>query len=268
MFVSVEGIDQAGKKIERSWHLLAEGGDGPFIPSMAVQALILQSLDGKTPSAGARPATHELEVSDYEEIFKPRTIYTGQRESKTDAPGSAPLYKRILGEAWNALPAPLSALHNVLAEEQKAEGVAARVETGRNILARLLAALYGFPHAGEQIPLSVSFHRKDGGEVWERNFAGRKFSTFQTEGQGRADRLLVERFGPVTFWMALVLKDGKLHSVTRRWSVFGIPLPLLLAPSTSVYEDADGDDFCFHVEVKHWLTGLIVRYEGKLTPIH
>ena len=44
MFVSVEGTDQRGKRIERSWHLLAEGGDGPFIPSMAVQALILQSL--------------------------------------------------------------------------------------------------------------------------------------------------------------------------------------------------------------------------------
>lgn len=74
----------------------------------------------------------------------------------------------------------------------------------------------------------------------------------------------MESFGPVTFWMALVLKDGKLHSITRRWSVFGILIPLALAPNATVYEYADGDDFCFHVEVKHWLMGLIVRYEGKL----
>src|SRR5919108_1894068 len=79
MFVSVDGTNQSGEKIERSWHLLAEGGDGPLIPSMAVQALILHCLDGKKPSPGARPATHELEVSDYEAIFKRRTIYTGQR---------------------------------------------------------------------------------------------------------------------------------------------------------------------------------------------
>ncbi len=265
MFVSVEGTDQRGKRIERSWHLLAEGGDGPFIPSMAVQALILQSLAGKKPSAGARPATKELEVSDYDAVFKNRTIYTGQRESSADAE-SAPLYKRILGEAWNALPAPLAALHNVAASELKVEGIA-RVETGKHPVARLLAALYGLPRTGEHVPVKVSFQRRDGGELWQRDFAGRKFSTFQWEGHGYADKRLLEKFGPVIFWMALVLKQGELHYVTRRWSVFGIPLPLVFAPSASAYEFADGDDFCFHVEVKHWLMGLIVRYEGKLAPL-
>jgi hypothetical protein len=262
MFVSVEGINRDGEKIERSWHLLAEGGDGPLIPSMAVQALVLQCLAGKTPSAGARAATQELEVADYEAIFKRCTIYTGQRESKADA-GPAPLYKRVLGEAWDALPAPLAALHNVPSEGHKAQGMA-RVETGKHAVARLLATLYGFPRAGEQVPVNVSFQRRDDGEIWQRDFAGRKFSTFQFEGRGRADRLLLERFGPVTFWIALVLKEGKLYSVTRRWSLFGVPLPLAFAPNASVYEYADGDDFCFHVEVKHSLVGLLVQYEGKL----
>jgi hypothetical protein len=263
MFVSVEGINQGGESLERSWHLLAEGSDGPFIPSMAVQALVLRCLDGQKSSPGARPATQELEVSDYEAIFKSRTIYTGQRESTAR---SAPLYKRILGEAWDRLPAPLAELHNVLSEERQAEGMA-RVETGKNVFARLLATLYGFPHTGEHVPVKVSFQRKDNGEVWQRDFDGRTFSTFQSEGQGYADKLLVERFGPVTFWTALVWKGGELHLVTRRWSVFGIPLPLALAPNSSVYESADGNDFCFHVEVKHWLMGLIVRYEGRLAPV-
>ena len=262
MFVSVEGRNQVGERIERSWHLLAEGGDGPLIPSMAVQAIILRCLAGEAPSAGARPATQELEVSDYEAIFKSRTIYTGQRESKAYAE-AAPLYKRILGEAWEALPAPLATLHNLRSEKHEAEGVA-RVETGTNLFARLLAALYGFPRTGEHVPVRVSFHRRDGDEVWQRDFAGRKFSTSQSEGHGYADTLLVERFGPVTFCMALVLKQGELHYITRRWSVFGIHLPLAFAPSASVYEYADGNDFCFHVEVKHWLVGLLVRYEGRL----
>jgi hypothetical protein len=64
--------------------------------------------------------------------------------------------------------------------------------------------------------------------------------------------------------MALVLKGEELHLVTRRWSIFGIPLPLAFAPSSSVYEYADKDDFCFHVEVKHRLMGLLVRYQGRL----
>ena len=266
MFVSVEGTSQDGERIERSWHLLAEGGDGPFIPSMAVQALILRFLAGKKPSAGARPATQELEVSDYEAIFQSRTIYTGQRESIADA-ASMPLYKRMLGEAWKALPAPLAELHNVVSKEHKAEGMA-RVETGKNVFARLLAALYGFPHTGEHVPVKVSFHQRDGGELWQRDFAGRKFSTFQSEGRGYADKLLVETFGPVTFWMALVLKQGELHSITRRWSIFGIPLPLAFAPNATVCEYVDGDDFCFYVEVKHRLMGLIVRYEGRLRVVN
>jgi Domain of unknown function (DUF4166)/Saccharopine dehydrogenase NADP binding domain len=266
MFVSVEGTNQGGERIERSWHLLAEGGDGPLIPSMAVQALVLHCLAGKKPSAGARPATQELEVSDYEAIFKSRAIYAGQREAKAVAE-PVPLYRRILGEAWEVLPAPLTAMHNILSKEQKAEGIA-RVERGKHILARLIGALYGFPRTGEHVPVKVTFHRREAGEVWQRDFAGRRFSTFQSEGRGYADKLLVERFGPVTFWMALVLKQGKLHLVIRHWSVFDIPLPLAFAPSASAYEYADGDDFCFHVEVKHWLMGLIVRYEGKLQVAH
>jgi hypothetical protein len=267
MFVSVEGTNEDGERIERSWHLLAEGGDGPLIPSMAVQALILHCLAGNKPSAGARAATQELEIADYQAIFKSRTIYTGQRESKADASGPAPLYKRILGEAWDALPAPLAALHNVASTERKAEGFA-RVEAGTNLFVRLLAALYGFPRTGEQVPVRVSLYRREDGEFWQRDFAGRKFSTLQSEGRGYADKLLVEKFGPVSFWMALVLKEGKLHLVTRRWSVFGIPLPLALSPSASVYEYAEDDNFCFHVEVRHWLMGLIVRYEGKLQTVN
>jgi hypothetical protein len=262
MFVSVEGLRQGGERIERSWHLLAEGGDGPLIPSMAVQSLILRCLAGKRPPAGARPATQDVEVSDYDAVFQCRTIYTGQRESQAERE-AAPLYRRMLGEAWDRLPAPLAALHNLGSDERKAEGVA-RVEMGKHPFARLLAAIYGFPRPGEHVPVRVSFHRKDHGELWERDFAGRNFSTFQSEGRGGEDKLLVEKFGPVTFAMALVLKQGELHSVTRRWSIFGIPLPLGLAPRSSVYEYADGDDFCFHVEVKHRLTGLLVRYAGRL----
>jgi len=117
MFVSVEGSGSGGERIERSWHLLAESNDGPFIPSMAIAAIILHCLSGKRPFTGARAATQELEVADYESIFKSRNIYTGQRESKSDAE-PAPLYKRILGAAWDALPAPLAAMHNVAAQER------------------------------------------------------------------------------------------------------------------------------------------------------
>ena len=260
MFVEVVGTARSGERIERSWHLLAERGDGPFIPSMAAQAIILRMLSDKKPATGARAATHELEVADYEAIFKTRTIYTGERESKSDA---TPLYKGLLGAAWDALPTPLATLHNLTAQEGRAEGTA-RVVRGKNLLARLIATLFGFPSAGENVPVKVTFQQKDGGELWTRDFAGKKFSSFQTEGHGYADKLLVEKFGPATFWLALVLKDNQLHLVTRRWSMFGIPMPLALSPNASTYEYEEDGKFCFHVEVKSLLIGLIVMYEGGL----
>ena len=51
--------------------------------------------------------------------------------------------------------------------------------------------------------------------------------------------------------MALVLDGERLRLVLRRWSVFGIPLPLALAPRINAYEFAEDGRFHFHVEIAH-----------------
>ncbi|MGB5559148.1 MAG: saccharopine dehydrogenase NADP-binding domain-containing protein [Paracoccaceae bacterium] len=51
MFVEVEG-EIGGRPVIRSWHLLAEGEDGPLIPSMAIEGLVRNALAGER--AGAR----------------------------------------------------------------------------------------------------------------------------------------------------------------------------------------------------------------------
>ena len=56
MFVEIEGADSAGKPVTRSWHLVAEGDDGPYIPAMAIAAIIVKVLDGRPPAPGARAA--------------------------------------------------------------------------------------------------------------------------------------------------------------------------------------------------------------------
>ena len=80
MFVEVEGVDAAGRPVTRSWHLLAEGDDGPLIPSMAVEGLVRRLLEGQRPDAGARAAVRELELEDYDRLFARRTIHTGFRD--------------------------------------------------------------------------------------------------------------------------------------------------------------------------------------------
>jgi hypothetical protein len=262
MFVAVEGEGPDGQRIERSWHLLAEGEDGPFIPSMAAAAVVRHCLLGRRPRAGARVATGELEVADYEALFAQRRISTGRRQ--LPVADGAPLYRRLLGDAWRLLPEPVRAMHDLDAE-LTAEGVAS-VERGKSLLARLAAWLIGFPPAGEDVPVSVSFRVQNGKEHWQRTFAERRFASTQEAGRGRFDGLLLERFGPLAAGMALVLDEGRMRLVVRRWSVFGIPLPLVLAPRGDSYEFADDGRFHFHVEIRHPLAGLIVAYHGWLVP--
>jgi hypothetical protein len=175
-----------------------------------------------------------------------------------------PLYRRILGDAYVLLPPPLQAMHDVH-QEVTVAGVAA-VERGRGLLSRLVAWLFGFPPAGKDAPVSVTFRPHDGREEWHRNFAGWKFMTVQEQGRGRNEWLLCERFGPLAATVALVLDGGRLRLVQHRWSAFGLPLPLALAPRINAYEFAEAGRFHFHVEIAHPFTGPIVGYRGWLEP--
>jgi Domain of unknown function (DUF4166)/Saccharopine dehydrogenase NADP binding domain len=260
MFVEVEGADGSGTPLKRSWHLLAEGNDGPLIPSMAVEALVRNALEGRWPPPGARAAVRDLELEDYERLFAERTIYTGVRDDIST--NAAPLYARVLGPAWDKLPVEIRDMHDV-DSATSAQGRAS-VERGRSILARLAAFIMGFPKATADTPVSVRFEVSGGKETWTRRFGDESFSSCQFAGRGRSAGLLCERFGPLRFAMALMPENGRLALVLRRWSAFGMPLPMWLCPRSNSYETTEGDKFRFHVEIGHPITGLIVRYKGWL----
>lgn len=259
MFVALDGADERGRAIARSWHMVAEADDGPLVPSMAAEAVVRRRLEGRSPAAGARAATGDLELVDYEALFARRRIFTGVR---VPIAADAPLYRRILGDAWGELPKPVQAMHD---GTTAAAGLAV-VERGTGILSRLIGALFGFPAAGRHIPLTVTFQRQGATEIWQRKFGARSFTSIQEEGQGSFDRLLCERFGPFAFGLALVIRGGRLDLVVRGWQFLGIPLPLALAPAGEAFEAADDGRFRFHVEIAHRWIGLIVRYRGVLDP--
>lgn len=260
MFVTVRGTGRDGGAVERAWHLIAEGEDGPFIPVMALHAILRHCLAGRRPHAGARCAAADVELADYEALFASRAIATGIREVAPAASG--PLYRRILGEAWPRLPEALRRMHSP-SGDFTAEGRAA-IERGRHPLARAAAAMFRFPRAGNDVPVAVTFRLRDGGEIWERDFAGRVFTSVQTQGRGRTEHLIVERFGPLRFGLAVVIRDDRLYLVPRRWSLFCIPMPRFLLATGHTYEYEEGGRFHFHVEIALPLIGLIVRYKGWL----
>src|SRR5215813_304551 len=144
MFVAVTGAGRDGRNVEHavecSWHMIAEGNDGPLIPSMAAEAIIRRRLDGRRAAPGARAAVRDLELSDYEALFARRRIVSGVRDEGPDS--AMPLYRRLLGDAYASLPAPIQAMHD-LADTLTVEGRAS-IDRGKSIFARAIAAMVGF----------------------------------------------------------------------------------------------------------------------------
>lgn len=259
MFVCARGIAD-GEVVERSWHLLAEGDDGPYIPSMAVEAVIRKLLAGERPAAGARSGVRALELADYDALFQNRKIFNGFRNRETDVP----LYRKILGPAFSELPPRLQELHDSNVVRQW-KGFA-EVRRGHGTVAALIATLVGFPGSASRMPVTVTFSPKFGVEHWVRSFGGKSFSSVQSAGAGRDQYLLVERFGIASFSLALVLDVGRLSFVPRRWSLLGLPMPRFLLPTGLSFETERDGQFCFDVEVSMPLVGLVVAYKGSLCP--
>jgi hypothetical protein len=264
MFVEIEGQESDGKTSTRSWHLLAEGDDGPYIPCMALEAVVIRILQGKLPPAGARPASGDLELEDYEHLFARRTIFTGRRDASADY-SSHSIFKTLLAKAWGQLPTPVQDFHHA-AEALHLCGTAT-VERGKGWLGKAVAAVFGFPAAGSDIAVDVLFEKRGDCETWTRSFAGRSFSSLISAGAGRSDKLLHERFGPLTFELALVVDDGKLRYIVAGWKFLGIVLPRSWAPRGDSYESAKNGRFAFDIEIAHPWTGLIVKYSGTLAPV-
>ena len=260
MFVEVRGQISNGPNVTRSWHLVAEGDDGPSIPSMASAAIIRNCLNGRTPAPGARPACNDLELEDFDILFEQMNIHTGNREEHTNE--RWPVFRAVLGNAWQELPAAISELHDV-------SGIGrfsgrASVTRGRSIIAKIIGRAVGFPPEAGDIPVDVTMNSTNGREHWTRNFDGHKFSSVMTVGRGRLAYLLCEKFGPVNFGMALVLENGRLNYVPRGWTFLGIPMPHFLAPQGQTYENVEDGKFRFHVEITLPLIGHVVTYRGWL----
>lgn len=255
MFVEIRSRD-----ICRSWHLVGEGSDGRWVPAMPCAAIIRRIVDGNRPQFGARPASGELELADIEAFFPRFEIFSGTRE--LSVPGNLPLFAAILGEAWHRLPGEIRRIHDV-DETLKFSGVA-RVVRGRSPLARLIVKLIGFPPDGEAVDLNISMTTRDGAETWARDFAGHRFSSRLSAGDGRMSGLLREQFGPMGFGIALEFDGGRLNYVMRKWDFLGLPMPRFLLPGGRMFERAEDGRFWFHVEIRMPLAGHVVTYNGWL----
>ena len=250
MMIEVKGKTGGAFKARR-WTLIAEDGHGPEIPTMAAHLLANAVADGNI-ATGSRPAAGELSLDDFTPQFDALSIHREIREEIYE-----PLYHRMIGTAFDALPAPVREMHAVFGDAG-AEGVAT-VTRGQSLLARLVATIMRFPPEGEHA-VHVSFEEEQGVERWTRDFGGH---VFRSELR-KSGRHLVERFGPMRFFFDLPADTSGLTMVMRKWSILGVPMPLMLAPRSEAREWAEGEDFCFDVPIALPLIGDVVHYKGRL----
>jgi hypothetical protein len=220
MIVTVFG--RAGeRRIERRWTLIASRGDGPEIPALSVVPQVERILGGDEPP-GARDAGRSLTLLDYQPAFDSLAI----RHEVVELEVAPPIYARVMGDRFDALPPSVRAMHDVL-RDGGAHGMS--VVTGAtNPLAALIARIIGFPAAGTH-EVHVGFSERDGVETWMRDFGGKRFSSrLSQRGQ-----LLVERFGLLKFGFALPADAIGLTMVMQKWWIGPLRLPLSLAPRST-----------------------------------
>jgi Domain of unknown function (DUF4166) len=240
--------------VTRTWTLIAGAGDGPHIPAIPARVMIAALRAGTVPP-GARPCLAEFPLTAAEAVMHGYAITTGITETP-----SPHLFQQALGPAFSALPPQVQDLHAVMSH--RCWRGRAQVTRGRGLIARAIATTMRFPPESRDTPLTVTMERVGQTERWTRNFNGRCFHSILRLHDGR----LTERFGALSFTIALRAQDGKLHyPVTQGWFL-GIPLPRWSLPRSDTHEAADGPRATFDVALSLPLIGPIVRYQGWLVP--
>jgi NAD(P)-dependent dehydrogenase (short-subunit alcohol dehydrogenase family) len=240
------------RRLERRWTLIANDGDGPEIPTLSIAPLIDQILAGGQ-QPGARDAGKCLTLADYQPAFNGLSIV----HQAVDIDVQLPLYARVTGAGFDALPPAVHSMHDIL-RDGGASGRATVTGAG-NLVAAVIARIVGFPRSGTYA-LHVEFTERDGLECWTRDFEGNRFlSRLSQRGPW-----LVERFGLLRFGFDLASNPDGLTMVMRRWWLGAIPLPLALAPRSRAREWEEEGKFYFDVPIALPLIGKLVHYRGWL----
>jgi len=234
----------------RWWRLLAEDGDGPFVPAIATRALLRR----KVLPVGAGPALEAITLEEAEAALSDLAVHTERGYEP-----ARPLFPAVLGPAFDRLPAEVRATHLTMdISHWRGE---ASVLRGTGWWSRLLGRLFGFPAAADSVPVEVTKSVTPQDEVWQRRFGNRCFRSRLAAASGG----MTEGFGPLTFRLGLQVQDGALHFPVLSGRLGPLPLPRWLLPVSITREYAEGGRFCFDVRILAPVTrDLLVQYRGWL----
>jgi hypothetical protein len=262
------GTDRGGLRVDvwgsfgqRIWCLLAEGGDGPFVPATPAAALVRRLAQGELVTRGAMPCLGLLSLADLEAEWQRAGLRVAAGWGE-DGSGLRPsLYRRVLGLDYARLSATARELHDAGASSWTGR---CSVDGPETMAGRLLAWLFQFPPVSVDAPIAVDFAAAAGGETWTRHIGGRALRSRQYIGRRKPAGWVVEQFGPFAFDLELPLSEGRLEQVIRGMRFCGVPLPRWLWPYCESSEFEHDGRYRFDVMIGMPLVGRLVRYRGWL----
>ncbi|KQY90107.1 MULTISPECIES: SDR family oxidoreductase [unclassified Brevundimonas] len=254
MRVEAYGVDGQGRAARTVWRLVAEPGEGPATPGLPALAAIKAIAAGRV-APGARACVGVLSLEDIVAEMAPYGLAT----ETVDQRGA--IYARAIGPAFDALPAPIRALHE--APGRSLWRGEAATEGASGPLAALAARIVGFPKAQAACAAEVAIEADGERSVWRRRIGGHGFASVLSHP--RPGGRMSERFGPLRMDLTLTPEGGRLVYRVEGWRLGPIPLPRALAPATRAHEEVDEEGrFVFDVEISAPLIGRLVRYRGWL----
>jgi hypothetical protein len=257
MLVDIEGTDGSGRRTSCRWRLVAEDGQGPFIPAAPAVALVARLTRGGSLPSGAYPCIGILGVEEILSQVSHLPVFTlGRMKDRSD------LFALAMHRDFAKLPEPIRVVHTrTLCNRASGR---CDVDHSRNPLALLVSALFRLPRKGRDLPLAVKFIARGGDETWERNFGGRIMRSHLSRALIPGE--IRERFGPFTFTIQLRWDGTRLHYEMVKGKLLGIRLPRALLPQTRAFEQVEDGRFRFDVRLGLPLVGLLAHYRGWLVP--
>ena len=156
------------------------------------------------------------------------------------------LYPRLLERDFDRLPRVLRDFHSLAGRNRATGRVAVRHEC-------FLAAMLGFPPAGDNISLELEVLAGEYRETWIRNFGGKLVRTEQWQD----GNLLVESMGLVRIEFRILADEAGMQFFSEHVRLWIIPIPLHVSARVRGGESS----WDFEVNVNR-----IGSYHGEMVP--
>ncbi|HHD75326.1 MAG TPA: DUF4166 domain-containing protein [Campylobacterales bacterium] len=168
------------------------------------------------------------------------------------------LYERILEDEFQKLSPLIQKMHRYQGQ-QVCEGTV-QVIRGKSLVAKLLNILMQLPKAQKNAALRLELKAEENKELWKRTFGTETFYTRQEQ----FGKQMMEQVGWVKMYFEVYVQNSKMHTVLKKTTVLGIPVPKRLRVNIVSLVKEEDEKVAFSVKVSSFGSKPVIHYAGLI----